>query len=76
MLYPKIEECVEKAGGNKYTLTIIASKRGKDLAMKSPGIYLDSGRKELTYALKEISDGRVVVNHAGGEPGIIVTGIV
>ena len=59
MLYPKIETCVEMAG-SKYTLAIIAAKRGKDLVAKRPASFADSKTKELTFALYEIFDGDVV----------------
>jgi len=59
MLYPKIEDCVERAG-SKYTLAIVAAKRGKDLVAKRPASFADTKTKELTFALYEIFDGTVV----------------
>ena len=59
MLYPKIERCVERLG-SKYTVAIIAAKRGKDLVAKKPAAFADSKTKELTYALYEIFDGKIV----------------
>ena len=64
MLYPKIEDCVEKVGC-KYTLTIIAAKRAKELAMKSPAHFVNSKTKELSFALREIATGKIVVHRAG-----------
>ena len=62
MLYPKIEDCVEIIG-SKYALTIVAAKRGKDLAHKMPAQFADSKEKELTYALNEVINGKLVANY-------------
>ena len=59
MLYPKIEECVEKAGC-KYTLAVMVAKRAKDLIQKMPGEFVNGQVKELTYALNEIEGGKLV----------------
>ena len=59
MLYPKIEDCVERTG-SKYTLAIVAAKRGKDLVAKRPASFADSKTKELTFALYEIFEGSVI----------------
>jgi len=67
MLYPKIEDCVERVGGQKYALVIVAAKRGKDILSKAGGSFSEFGKKELTFALKEIYEGKVVANHVGGE---------
>ncbi|MCL2847100.1 MAG: DNA-directed RNA polymerase subunit omega [Firmicutes bacterium] len=64
MLYPKIEECVEKIGC-KYTLTIVAAKRAKDLATKSPVNFQNSRTKEISFALREIAEGKVTVARVG-----------
>jgi len=47
MLYPKIEDCVAQVGC-KYTLTVIAAKRAKDLVTKAPVAVAESGKKELS----------------------------
>ena len=59
MLYPKIERCVERLG-SKYTVAIISAKRGKDLISKKPTAFAESKTKELTYALYEIFEGKIV----------------
>lgn len=59
MLYPKIEDCVARVGC-KYTLAVIAAKRSRDLTQKSYASFVDSRTKEITYALQEISDERIV----------------
>ena len=64
MLYPKIEDCVERIGC-KYTLTIIAAKRAKDLGMKAPAHFVNSRTKELSFALREIGQGKVIANRVG-----------
>jgi len=65
MLYPKIEDCVENIGGCKYTLTLIAAKRAKDLAMKSPAHFVNSRKKELSFALREIAAGKISISRVG-----------
>jgi len=59
MLYPKIEECVARVGC-KYTLAVLAAKRTKDLVVKMAGEFAEGRIKELTYALGEIMDGKIV----------------
>ena len=66
MLYPKIEDAVEKVGC-KYTLTIIAAKRAKDLATKMPAHFVGSRTKELTFALREAAVGQLTVARIGGD---------
>ena len=66
MLYPKIEDCVE-AVKCKYTLAVIIAKRAKELIMKAPAEFVDSQTKEITYALGEITLGKLVQN--AGAPG-------
>jgi len=58
MLYPKIEVCIDRAG-SKYTLAVVVAKRVNDLISKMPGEFSDGNVKELTYALKEIADGKI-----------------
>ena len=60
MLYPKIEDAVKQIGC-KYTLTIVAAKRSKDLAMKMPAHFVGSSKKEITYALGEAAAGKLEV---------------
>ena len=59
MLYPKIEDCVEKAGC-KYALAVLVAKRAKELTFKMPGEFVSGGVKELTFALEEVSGGKLV----------------
>jgi len=59
MLYPSIEKCVEKVGG-KYALTVIAAKRSLELKEKMPAEFVDSKTKEITYALNEVINGKII----------------
>lgn len=68
MLYPKIEDCIEKIGG-KYAVAIVASKRSKDIVARV-GEAVGDELKSLTQALKEISEGIVVATHASGDSGV------
>ena len=59
MLYPKIEECVEKVGC-KYMLAALVAKRAKDLIVKMPGEFIDGKTKEISYTLNEIHTGKII----------------
>ena len=54
----KSEKAIELVG--KYMAAAVAPKRAKDLALKMPGEFVDSGKKELSYAIAEIADGKIV----------------
>ena len=58
MIYPKIEECLETIGDNKYALTALVAKRAKDLTVRAPG-ELRGEKKELGFALDEIAKGKI-----------------
>jgi DNA-directed RNA polymerase omega subunit len=59
MLKPKIEDCLAHVD-SKYALAMVVSKRMKELTYRMAGEFVDSHVKELTYALNEIAEGRVV----------------
>lgn len=59
MLYPKIEDCIAKAGGCKYTLVAEVAKRSKDLSIHMSGEFGKGRDKEISYALTEVFDGRL-----------------
>jgi DNA-directed RNA polymerase omega subunit len=59
MLYPKIEDCVEKAGGCKYALVAEITKRAKDLTVKMPAEFTSGHDKEVSYALREVYAGKL-----------------
>ena len=69
MLYPKIEDCIEQIGC-KYTLAIVAAKRSKDLIKNAYASFADSKTKELTYALTEVSTGKLQINRALTASGV------
>ena len=65
MVYPKIEDCIERVGC-KYTLTVIVAKRAKELTAKMPGEFVDGKTKELSYALGEVANGKIIPVFATG----------
>ena len=60
MLYPKIENCVKKAENCKYVLVTVVAKRAKDLAVRTAGQFEAGKEKEISYALREVFDGKLV----------------
>ena len=65
MINPKIEQCIAQAG-NKYTLAVIVAKRAKDLTTRMAAEFTGSKTKELTYALEEISAGKIIPHYTSG----------
>lgn len=58
---PPNDKLIDKVGGCKYTLSIACAKRAKfDLAKKTTEIE-ESGVSAISYAAKEIIDGKVKV---------------
>ena len=64
MLYPKIDDCVREVG-DKYTLVVVAARRGKDVLATKPADLARLRVSELSYALKEIAEGRIVTVRGG-----------
>ena len=60
MLYPKIEDCIKRAENCKYVLVTEVAKRAKDLAVRAPGQFEVGKEKEISYALREVFDGKLV----------------
>ena len=60
MIYPKIEDCIAKAGNNKYVLTVMVSKRAKDLIAHNQGQNSVGKEKQISYAMREVVDGKIV----------------
>lgn len=61
MIYPKIEDCIEKADHNKYVLTTMVAKRAKDLIAHSMGQNVTTGKeKQISMAMREVVDGKIV----------------
>jgi len=60
MLYPKIDDCIREIG-DKYSLVVVAARRGKDVGVQKPAELAKMRMSELTYAMKEIAEGRVTI---------------
>ena len=60
MIYPKIEDCISRADQNKYVLATIVSKRAKDLVTRNAGQFASGKEKQISYAMREIVDGKIV----------------
>jgi len=53
-----IEQCLSKAGGSIYKLTILVSKRAQELAEGAkPLVDTDDKEKPISTALREIAQG-------------------
>ena len=59
MIYPKIEDCIAKAGNNKYVLTAMVSKRAKDLITRNLGQNVTGKEKQISCAMREVVDGKI-----------------
>ncbi len=59
MLYPPIDELVEKVGNN-YALTNLVSKRAKELEKTIPEVIDNSQEKAISLAAREVADGKIV----------------
>lgn len=60
MIYPKIEDCISRAEQNKYVLATMVSKRAKDLITRNAGQAMSGKEKQISYAMREIVDGKIV----------------
>lgn len=60
MLYPKIEDCIAKAGNSKYILVSIVAKRAKDLITRNAGQFTAGKEKQISCAMREVMDGRLL----------------
>ena len=61
MLYPPIDELVEKVG-NEYALTNLVAKRAKELEKTIPEVIDNSNEKAISLAAREVADGTVVAS--------------
>ena len=61
MIEPPIDKLIEKVGC-KYALCCLVTKRARYLQEKKPAVLEDSGVKAVTYAAREIFQGRVVAS--------------
>ncbi len=59
MIYPSIDKLLEKVD-SKYTLVIEAAKRGRQLRNGSKKTIDGNFRKEVTTALHEIEQGKIL----------------
>jgi DNA-directed RNA polymerase omega subunit len=59
MIDPPIDKLIEKVGC-KYALCSLVTKRSRYLMEKMPAVLEDSGIKVVSYAAKEIFDGKVI----------------
>ena len=64
MLYPKIEDCIAKAGNNKYALVSMVSKRAKDLIIHNQVQSASGKEKQISYAMREVMDGKLAPLYA------------
>lgn len=59
MIEPPIDELTKKARGNKYVLSIIASKRAKEIETIRRAELATADKKAISIALEEISEGKI-----------------
>lgn len=60
MIEPPIDELTKKANGNKYILSIIASKRAKEIETTRRAELATADKKSISIALDEIYEGKIV----------------
>lgn len=53
-----VEDCLEKVG-NRYDLTLLASKRARQLSMGAEALIEEDSDKPTVIALREIAEGLV-----------------
>ena len=56
---PPIDKLAEKTGGNKYILSILASKRAKEIEATRREELATADKKAIQIALQEIYDGKI-----------------
>ena len=67
MIEPPIDELEKKAGGNKYILSIVASKRAKEIETTRREELATADKKAISIALEEINNGDVTYTGVEGE---------
>jgi len=60
MIEPPIDELAQKTYGNKYVLSIVASKRAKEIETTRRAELAIADKKSISIALEEIQEGKVV----------------
>ena len=56
---PPIDKLAEKTGGNNYILSILASKRAKEIEATRREELATADKKAISIALQEIYDGKI-----------------
>lgn len=62
MIQPPIDELAERMDGNKYKLVCVMSKRAKELEKRIPAELEKSDIKSVSWAAKEIFEGKVIAS--------------
>ena len=62
MIEPPIDELERRAGGNKYVLSILASKRAKEIETTRRAELATADKKSISLALGEIYNGEITSN--------------
>jgi DNA-directed RNA polymerase omega subunit len=62
MIYPPIDELAAKMDGNKYKLVAVMAKRAKELEKRIPAELEKSDIKSVSWAAKEIADGKIIAS--------------
>lgn len=63
MIEPPIDKLTDNADGNKYILSIIASKRAKEIETTKRADLATADKKSISIALDEIFEGKIVPSH-------------
>lgn len=58
MIDPPIDKIVDKVGC-KYALVCLITKRARFLITKKPDLLLDSGQTAISFAAKELNQGKI-----------------
>ncbi len=67
MNQPPIDELAKKTKGNKYILSILASKRAKEIETTRRNELATADKKAISIALDEIYNGDVTYTGVEGE---------
>ena len=67
MNQPPIDDLAKKTNGNKYILSILASKRAKEIETTRRNELATADKKAISIALEEIYNGDVTYTGVEGE---------
>lgn len=59
MIEPPIDDLAQRTGGNKYVLSILASKRAKEIETTRRNELATADKKAISIALDEIYEGKI-----------------